>query len=93
MSLKLLLSLIILISFGILPIYADDDMPVGSPSLIGFPHVQHQKSLGGCTDCHGTGNPGPIADFSERWAHTTCTGCHRDSQSGPTECGGCHTQL
>jgi len=74
-----------------LPVLAEDGQPM-RPSLGAFPHQQHQKALGGCTDCH-SGEPGKIEQFGERWAHNTCMGCHRDSQSGPTDCVGCHTGI
>lgn len=74
-------------------IHADDDIPVSRASLVAFPHKQHQKNLGGCTDCHGAKEPGPIALFDEKWAHTTCRGCHSENKAGPVECSGCHTQF
>ena len=76
-----------------LPLLAADEIPVGRASLTGFPHKQHQKNLGGCTECHGAKEPGPIVDFGEKWAHTTCTGCHSENKSGPVECSGCHSQF
>lgn len=55
-----------------------------------FPHAQHKKTLGGCTDCHGSKVPGPIDKLSKSWAHATCVGCHSENKSGPVECVGCH---
>ena len=49
-----------------LPLLAADEIPVGRASLTGFPHKQHQKNLGGCTECHGAKEPGPIVDFGEK---------------------------
>jgi hypothetical protein len=64
-----------------------------SPSMSYFPHKLHQKNLGGCTECHGAKEPGPIPQFGEKWAHDTCRACHTKKQTGPVECGGCHTQM
>lgn len=73
--------------------HADDEIPVSRASLTAFPHKQHQKNLGGCTDCHGAKEPGPIDQFGANWAHTTCTGCHTEIKAGPVECSGCHSQF
>jgi len=62
-------------------------------SLSYFPHRLHQKNLNGCSECHGAKDPGPIAQFGENWAHTTCKGCHTKRHTGPVECSGCHTQF
>ncbi len=70
-----------------------DEIPLGRASLTVFPHKQHQKNLGGCTECHGAKEPGPIVQFGEKWAHSTCTGCHSENKAGPVECSGCHTQF
>lgn len=70
-----------------------DEISISRTSLLDFPHKRHQKSLGGCTDCHGAKEPGPIAQFGEKWAHDTCAKCHTESQSGPSECNGCHTNI
>lgn len=64
-----------------------------SPSLFYFPHSQHQKKLGGCTECHGEKGPGPIPQLGEKWAHDTCKGCHTKKHSGPVDCIGCHAQM
>ena len=74
------------------PLHAGDEIPLSRSSLVAFPHKQHQKSLGGCVECHGTNVPGPIVQFDGKWAHATCTGCHSESKTGPVECGGCHVQ-
>lgn len=58
-----------------------------------FPHKRHQTALGGCTDCHGTSVPGPIAQFGVKWVHGTCKECHVESKAGPTECQECHAQI
>lgn len=75
------------------PILSADEIPLGRTSLAAFPHKQHQKNLGGCTECHGAVDPGPITKFGEKWAHGTCLGCHSESKAGPVECSGCHTQM
>lgn len=74
------------------PLHADDEISIQRASLAQFPHKQHQTTLGGCTDCHGSKGPGPIAEFGEKWAHDTCAGCHRENKTGPEECSGCHVQ-
>lgn len=65
----------------------------GTDSMVVFPHKQHQNDLGDCTGCHGAGEPGRIARLDQKWAHTTCIGCHSENKAGPVECAGCHTQL
>ncbi|GAC1449672.1 MAG: hypothetical protein PVSMB11_11010 [Desulfuromonadaceae bacterium] len=75
------------------PLLAADEAPFGRASLALFPHKEHQKNLGGCTECHGAKAPGPIAQFGEKWAHTTCMGCHSENKAGPVECSGCHSQF
>ena len=90
--LKLLTSFIICIALTS-PIQAANVITFGTDSMVVFPHKEHQKSLGGCTDCHGTTKPGPIAKFDKDWAHATCVGCHSEIKAGPVECTGCHTQL
>lgn len=63
------------------------------PSLSFFPHNLHQKKLNGCTECHDAKGPGPIVQFGEQWAHTTCMGCHSKRHIGPVDCSGCHTNF
>ncbi len=75
------------------PIQASSVITFGKDSQVVFPHKQHKQNLGGCTDCHGAKGPGPIAQFGEKWAHTTCVGCHSENKAGPVECSGCHTQF
>lgn len=75
------------------PIQAADVITFGSASQVVFTHKEHQKDLGGCTECHGAKDPGPIAQFGEKWAHATCLGCHSENKAGPVECSGCHTQF
>lgn len=75
------------------PLHAGNVITFGKDSSIYFPHQQHQTALGGCTECHGAKDPGPISQFGEQWAHANCTGCHNDCKTGPVECGGCHTQF
>lgn len=82
--------ILLCLAFGLATAFADE-IPLPRQSLSFFPHKQHQKTLGGCSDCHGASDPGKIEQFSSTWAHNTCIGCHRDGQSGPHECGGCHT--
>lgn len=91
----MLKNLIVIIFCAALPtqIYASYLITYGRESQVVFPHKQHQKSLGGCTDCHGTNKPGPIAGFSEKWIHETCKECHKESKVGPIECYECHTQM
>jgi hypothetical protein len=62
----------------------------GKDSPVVFPHKEHQTNLGGCTECHGTKDPGPIDKPSKEWAHITCIGCHSENKAGPVECDGCH---
>lgn len=90
--LRLLTSFIICIALAS-PIQASNVITFGSSSMVVFPHKLHQTSLGGCTDCHGAKDPGPIATFNKEWAHTTCVGCHSENKAGPIECAGCHVQL
>lgn len=59
-------------------------------SKVGFPHREHQKMMGGCIDCHGKGEPGPIKQFGQDWAHTNCVKCHNEYQVGPVTCSDCH---
>ena len=75
------------------PIQAANVITFGSEFIVVFPHKEHQDILGGCTECHGTKEPGPIARSGKEWAHATCVGCHRESKSGPVECSGCHNQF
>ncbi|MFA7405902.1 MAG: cytochrome c3 family protein [Pelobacteraceae bacterium] len=75
------------------PLQAANVITFGKDSSIVFPHKQHQSTLGGCTECHGDKDPGPIAQFGEQWAHATCTGCHSENKAGPVECSGCHSQI
>ena len=89
---KLLTSFILCITVAS-PIQAGNIITFGKDSPVVFPHKQHQKSLGECTECHGAKEPGPIALFGEKWAHDNCTGCHSANKSGPVECSGCHTQF
>lgn len=90
--LKALATLILCVALTV-PLLAADEVPLGRASLALFPHKQHQKNLGGCTDCHGAKDPGPIAQFGEKWAHTTCTGCHSENKAGPVVCDGCHLEF
>lgn len=75
------------------PLQAANIITFGKDSPVVFPHKEHQMNLGGCTECHGTKDPGPIAKFSNDWAHVTCIGCHSENKVGPVECSGCHTQF
>jgi len=72
------------------PIQAANIITFGSESPVVFPHKEHQTNLGGCTECHGTKEPGPIARSDKNWGHATCVRCHKESGSGPVECSGCH---
>lgn len=72
------------------PILAANVITFGTDSPVVFPHKDHQIKLGGCTECHGTTEPGRIAGFSRDRAHDTCVGCHRENKAGPVECSGCH---
>ena len=74
-------------------LHASNVKTFGGNSLVIFPHKQHQTALGGCTDCHGAGVPGPIAKFGEKWIHANCKECHRESKAGPIECHECHAQI
>lgn len=74
-----------------LAVCSADEIPLRRASLAGFPHQLHQKTLEGCGDCHSGSEPGPIDGFGEKWAHSTCMGCHQDSRRGPVECAGCHS--
>ncbi len=87
-----LLTIIICIAMSS-PIQASYVITLGKNSQVVFPHKQHQKSLGGCTDCHGSNTPGPIAQIGEKWVHDTCKGCHMESKAGPIECHECHAQI
>lgn len=69
---------------------AYDTASQGPQTAIAFPHQLHQQALGGCTDCHGKGEPGKISGYGEKWGHSNCVGCHRDGGTGPLECSGCH---
>ena len=79
----------ILCSALAVPLLADE-IPLGRPSLTGFPHKQHQKTLGGCTECHGAKEPGPIAQFGENgrtrpaWGATAKTRAARSSAAVAT---------
>lgn len=66
---------------------------LGVGKHVEFPHKRHQTALGGCTDCHGAATPGSIAQFGEKWVHTICRECHRESKVGPVECSECHSQI
>jgi hypothetical protein len=90
--LKILTGLIICVAL-VSPIQAANVITFGTDFFVIFPHVEHQKILGGCTECHGTKEPGPIAKSGKDWAHVTCIGCHRENNAGPVECSGCHNQL
>lgn len=89
---KLLAGIIIFIAVTS-PLHASNVKTFGKNSPVVFPHKQHQEILGGCTECHGAKDPGPIEQFGEKWAHTTCKGCHSENKTGPVECSGCHTEL
>lgn len=41
-----------------------------------------------CAECHAPGQSSGTPLM--RAYHQQCIGCHRDNQSGPTHCGGCH---
>lgn len=68
------------------PLPAADVITFGKGSVVVFPHKLHQTTLGGCTECHGTKDPGPI----DKPGHVFCTGCHNENKAGPVECSGCH---
>jgi hypothetical protein len=87
-STSFILCLLLTASIG-----AADSGGPNRPSLAFFPHNLHQKNLKGCSECHGAKGPGPITQFGEEWAHTTCKGCHSKKHIGPVECNGCHTQF
>ena len=72
---------------------AEEENVISRTSLEDFPHKLHQKSLGGCEDCHGKKGPGKIENFNDQWAHNTCVGCHKENKTGPTECAGCHRAI
>ena len=74
-------------------IHASNFKTLGTNMNVVFPHKHHQTALGGCTECHGTSVPGPIAQFGEKWVHGTCKECHRESKAGPIECHECHAQI
>lgn len=60
-----------------------------SEGEVKFPHKKHQGMFDDCLICHEKG-PGKIENLGKEWAHTACTGCHRELQKGPIECTGCH---
>lgn len=89
--LKVLTGFIICVALAS-PIQAANVITFGSSeSIVVFPHKEHQEILGGCTECHGTKEPGPIARSGKEWAHATCIGCHSENKAGPVECSDCHT--
>ncbi len=72
------------------PLLAANVITFGTDSPVVFPHKEHQVKLGGCTECHGTQEPGPIDRSRSNWGHVTCVGCHNQYKTGPVECSGCH---
>ena len=72
------------------PIMAANVITFGISSPVVFPHKEHQMKLGGCSECHGTKEPGPMGMSGKDWGHTTCVGCHSKYKAGPVECSGCH---
>lgn len=75
------------------PIQAAGIITFGKEFIVVFTHKGHQENLGGCTECHGTKEPGRIAGFGQTWAHDVCVGCHSENKAGPVECGDCHNQM
>ena len=77
----------------------------GQRGVVGFPHRQHQKTLGDCNICHNIfpQKLGVIQDLknqgslAKKRVMNHCTGCHRNRvkqglRAGPTSCRKCHSK-
>ena len=77
----------------------------GQKGVVGFPHRQHQTTLGDCNICHNIfpqklgviqelKNQGKLA---KKQVMDHCRGCHRNrvkqgQKAGPTSCQKCHSK-
>ena len=77
----------------------------GQQGVVGFPHLQHQTTLGDCNICHNIfpQKLGVIKDLknqgklAKKQVMNHCRGCHRNrvkqgQKAGPTSCQKCHSK-